>query len=105
MATRALDAVNTGALKIIHDFHLTTWNHWLSEIRLLILNSRIGYFFHLIICFRDWCISRQLWWGHQVPAYFISINDSNIPQGNDHGMSKIISAIQIGYDIHLDTRR
>jgi len=27
--------------------------------------------------FRDWCISRQLWWGHRIPAYFVTINDPN----------------------------
>jgi len=40
-----------GDLKILPTFHETTWYRWLENIR-------------------DWCISRQLWWGHRIPAYF-----------------------------------
>ena len=29
--------------------------------------------------YRDWCISRQLWWGHRIPAYFVSSTDDSIP--------------------------
>lgn len=25
--------------------------------------------------FRDWCVSRQLWWGHRIPAYYVSIKN------------------------------
>lgn len=34
------------------------------------------------IFFRDWCVSRQLWWGHRIPAYFITIDDPNIKPGS-----------------------
>lgn len=30
---------------------------------------------------RDWCISRQLWWGHQIPVYFITVDDESVPKG------------------------
>jgi len=51
MAKRATDAVRNGELKIVPDDHEKTWFQWLDNIR-------------------DWCVSRQLWWGHQIPAWF-----------------------------------
>jgi valyl-tRNA synthetase len=51
MAKRSTDAVRSGELKIIPAEHEKTWFQWLDNIR-------------------DWCISRQLWWGHQIPAWF-----------------------------------
>jgi valyl-tRNA synthetase len=36
--------------------------------------TRIGFFrFYWMEGIRDWCISRQLWWGHRVPAYLVQI--------------------------------
>lgn len=50
MAADAIKAVESGDLEIIpKDFH-GTWYAWLRDIR-------------------EWCISRQLWWGHRIPAY------------------------------------
>jgi len=51
MAQRACEAVRDGSLKIIPQEHEKTWFHWLENIQ-------------------DWCISRQLWWGHRIPAWF-----------------------------------
>jgi len=55
MAEDAMKAVESGELKIIPEHHVKTWNYWMSNIR-------------------DWCISRQLWWGHRIPAYFVTVN-------------------------------
>ena len=50
-AKRACDAVRDGSLKIRPKVHEKTWFKWLENIR-------------------PWCISRQLWWGHRIPAWF-----------------------------------
>lgn len=62
MAKRATDVVRNGELKIVPAEHEKTWFHWLDNVR-------------------DWCVSRQLWWGHQIPAWFA------IKKGEE-GMSK-----------------
>ncbi len=51
LAGRALDAVKNGDVKFYPEHWTSTYNHWLGNIR-------------------DWCISRQLWWGHQIPAWY-----------------------------------
>lgn len=71
MATKAIEAVQSGELEIIPKIHEKTWYHWMNEIR-------------------DWCISRQLWWGHQIPAYFVTIEDPLVPSGEVSLFSDII---------------
>uniref|UniRef100_A0A914CX14 Valine--tRNA ligase n=1 Tax=Acrobeloides nanus TaxID=290746 RepID=A0A914CX14_9BILA len=73
MGRRAVEAVETGELKLIPEFHKKTWYSWLN-------NSR------------DWCISRQLWWGHRIPAYFISVNDPKVPKGDPSDNEYWVSA-------------
>jgi valyl-tRNA synthetase len=51
MAKRAADAAREKELKILPAEHEKTWYYWLDNIK-------------------DWCVSRQLWWGHQIPAWF-----------------------------------
>lgn len=66
MAEKAVSAVANGELQIIPDIHKATWNRWLESSR-------------------DWCISRQLWWGHRIPAYFVSFTDKReqpLPEEN-----------------------
>ncbi|XP_047355755.1 valine--tRNA ligase [Vespa velutina] len=58
MAKTAMKAVEDGDLKIIPEQYKKTWYRWMDGIR-------------------DWCISRQLWWGHRIPAYLIK-NINNI---------------------------
>ena len=51
MAKSGLDAVASGKVKFFPEHWTSTYNHWLENIQ-------------------DWCISRQLWWGHQIPAWY-----------------------------------
>lgn len=64
MSADSVKAVREGELKIVPEMHVKTWYQWLE-------NSR------------DWCISRQLWWGHRIPAYFVTINDPSVKGGVD----------------------
>jgi valyl-tRNA synthetase len=51
MAKAGLEAVASGKVKFFPEHWTATYNHWLQNIQ-------------------DWCISRQLWWGHQIPAWY-----------------------------------
>ncbi len=51
LAARALDVVANGEIRFYPEHWTSTYNHWLENIQ-------------------DWCISRQLWWGHQIPAWY-----------------------------------
>ncbi|XP_061003133.1 valine--tRNA ligase, mitochondrial isoform X3 [Dama dama] len=52
MGEQAAKAVESGALELSPSFHQKNWQHWFSHIG-------------------DWCVSRQLWWGHRIPAYLV----------------------------------
>jgi len=51
MAGPALDYVNKGDIKLIPEKFINTYRHWMENVK-------------------DWCISRQLWWGQQIPAFY-----------------------------------
>ncbi len=51
LAQRGLGAAARGEVRFFPEHWTTTYNHWLENIQ-------------------DWCISRQLWWGHQIPAWY-----------------------------------
>jgi len=51
MAQKAIDAVNSGAVRFVPENWVNTYHQWMGNLQ-------------------DWCISRQLWWGHQIPAWY-----------------------------------
>jgi valyl-tRNA synthetase len=51
LAKPAIKAIEDGEIRLIPNKFKNTYSHWMNNIK-------------------DWCISRQLWWGHQIPAYF-----------------------------------
>lgn len=51
LAAPAIEAVKNGSIKFVPDRFAKIYLHWLENIK-------------------DWCISRQLWWGHRIPAYY-----------------------------------
>lgn len=51
IAQKAIDAVESGEVKFVPENWVNTYNQWMKNIQ-------------------DWCISRQLWWGHQIPAWY-----------------------------------
>ena len=51
IAQKAIDAVASGDVKFVPENWVNTYNQWMNNIQ-------------------DWCISRQLWWGHQIPAWY-----------------------------------
>ncbi|KAF1689742.1 valine--tRNA ligase [Pseudoxanthomonas koreensis] len=51
LAKRGLDLVESGEVKFVPPNWINTYRHWMENIQ-------------------DWCISRQLWWGHRIPAWF-----------------------------------
>ena len=83
----ALNAVRNGEIKFVPENWSTTYTQWLDNIQ-------------------DWCVSRQLWWGHRIPAWFD--NDGNIFVGEDeadaraHAKTPPVGALRQDEDV-LDT--
>ncbi|ETV68747.1 hypothetical protein H257_15332 [Aphanomyces astaci] len=91
MAQDAMAAVRSKELTILPEHHEKTWFRWLENIR-------------------DWCISRQLWWGHRIPAYFATIVgepfvDPNAETTNDRwfaGLTEHDARLKAAAKLHVD---
>ena len=59
LAKPAINAVENGDVELVPKKFMNTYRHWMNNIR-------------------DWNISRQLWWGHQIPAYYYGYNRSSV---------------------------
>ncbi len=68
---KALDVVASGEIKFYPENWVNTYNQWLNNIQ-------------------DWCISRQLWWGHQIPAWYS--DDGKVYVAHDENAAKVLAA-------------
>ncbi len=76
---KALDVVASGEIKFYPENWVNTYNQWLNNIQ-------------------DWCISRQLWWGHQIPAWYS--DNGKVYVAHDEAEAKLLAA-EDGYTGHL----
>eukprot|EP01025_Chloroclados_australasicus_P019338 TRINITY_DN20546_c1_g1_i1.p1 TRINITY_DN20546_c1_g1~~TRINITY_DN20546_c1_g1_i1.p1 ORF type:complete len:982 (-),score=134.55 TRINITY_DN20546_c1_g1_i1:260-2899(-) len=78
MAKQALEAVSNGDIKIIPDYYQKIYNRWLTDIK-------------------DWCISRQLWWGHRIPVWYVFESEQSAQNSEDGRSNKyVVSGTQEG---------
>ena len=73
IAEVALDKVAQGEVKFVPENWTTTYNQWLNNIQ-------------------DWCISRQLWWGHQIPAWYDDTGTFYVARNEDEAKAKAAAA-------------
>jgi valyl-tRNA synthetase len=72
MAQPAMEYVQNGEIKLIPDRFLNTYYHWLENVK-------------------DWCISRQLWWGQQIPAWYTSNGEVVIAKTAEEALTQFNS--------------
>jgi len=77
IAQKAIDAVASGQVEFVPENWVNTYNQWMNNIQ-------------------DWCISRQLWWGHQIPAwydmngnYYVARNEEEAQQQFEAALAKV----------------
>ena len=73
IAGAALHAVTSGDIKLVPESWINTYTQWLENIQ-------------------DWCISRQLWWGHQIPAWYGDAGEIFVARSEDEAKSKAKAA-------------
>jgi valyl-tRNA synthetase len=73
LAKRGLEAVAKGDVRFVPPNWTTTYNQWLSNIQ-------------------DWCISRQLWWGHRIPAWYDAEGNIYVARSREEAQAKYRSA-------------
>ncbi|HEV7478335.1 MAG TPA: valine--tRNA ligase, partial [Burkholderiales bacterium] len=69
MARDGLEVVKRGEVKFFPEHWTATYNHWLENIQ-------------------DWCISRQLWWGHQIPAWYDAEGSIHVARTEKEALEK-----------------
>ncbi|XP_026675476.1 valine--tRNA ligase-like isoform X2 [Ceratina calcarata] len=83
MAQRAAETVRQNRLVLVPPIHEQVWYDYLDNIR-------------------DWCISRQIWWGHSIPAYYVSVGDkTEWIVSRTEADAKIIAENKYGSNVEL----
>jgi valyl-tRNA synthetase len=73
IAQEAIEAVQTGEVRFVPEQWVNTYNQWMKNIQ-------------------DWCISRQLWWGHQIPAWYGTSGELFVARNEDEAREKARAA-------------
>ena len=73
IAEQAIEAVSSGEVKFVPENWVNTYNQWMKNIQ-------------------DWCISRQLWWGHQIPAWYADDGRIFVARSEDEARAKATAA-------------
>ncbi len=83
MARLALEAVNSGRIRIVPERFNKIWENWLENIR-------------------PWCISRQLWWGHRIPVWYVNGEQETFIVAHSEEEAQAIAREQYGDDVSLE---
>lgn len=70
LAVEALKVVQEGKIRFFPDHHAKVYEHWMTNIR-------------------DWCISRQLWWGHRIPVYYTEDGNCTAARSEEDARKKL----------------
>ncbi|WP_067063838.1 valine--tRNA ligase [Roseateles chitosanitabidus] len=73
IAQKAIDVVASGEVKFVPENWVNTYNQWMNNIQ-------------------DWCISRQLWWGHRIPAWYASTGEIFVAHDEAEAQAKAAAA-------------
>ncbi len=69
LAARGLELVENGSVRFVPENWINTYRHWMGNIQ-------------------DWCISRQLWWGHRIPAWYDAAGKAYVGRDEDEVRAK-----------------
>jgi valyl-tRNA synthetase len=73
LAAQAIQAVESGQVRFVPEQWVNTYNHWMNNLQ-------------------DWCISRQLWWGHQIPAWYGTGGEIFVARSEDEARTRATAA-------------
>ncbi|MCW0404680.1 Valine--tRNA ligase [Xanthomonas sacchari] len=82
LAKRGLELVESGQIQFVPPNWINTYRHWMENIQ-------------------DWCISRQLWWGHRIPAWFDDAGNCYV--GRDEADARAKAGLGADVALHQDS--